>query len=71
MPILSVTLKNHTIIRIDFASGSNLFDLLNSQERTKVRSVCQKNGTCGLCLVRIDEGEVSALSEHEQQRVVG
>lgn len=69
MPTLSVTLKNHSVVAIEFASGSNLFNVLTTHEQTRVRSACQKKGTCGLCLVRIDEGAVNSLTQHEQQRL--
>jgi uncharacterized 2Fe-2S/4Fe-4S cluster protein (DUF4445 family) len=69
MPILSVTLHNHTVINIPFSLESNLFELLTMYDYTRVRSACRKKGTCGLCLVRIDTGEVSALTHYEHERL--
>lgn len=69
MPIVSVTLKNDQIVEIAFSSECNLFKLLTIHEYTRVRSACQKKGTCGLCLVRIDAGEVSPLTHYEQERL--
>ena len=69
MPILSVTLHNHPVVSIPFSSKANLFELLTTHEYTRVRSACRKKGTCGLCLVRIDNGEVNALSHYEHERL--
>lgn len=69
MPVLSVTLTNHQVITIPFSSVTNLFKLLTTHEYTRVRSACQKKGTCGLCLVRIDKGDVSPLTHYEQERL--
>jgi uncharacterized 2Fe-2S/4Fe-4S cluster protein (DUF4445 family) len=68
MPILTVTLKNKTV-SIPFSATSNLFSLLTTHDYTRVRSACQKKGTCGLCLVRIDTGDSSELTHYEQARL--
>ena len=69
MPVLSVSQKHHSVVCISFATKSNLFNVLTQYEYTRVRSACQKKGTCALCLVRIDDGEVSPLTHYERQRL--
>jgi uncharacterized 2Fe-2S/4Fe-4S cluster protein (DUF4445 family) len=69
MPILSVTLNSHEVVCIPFSSADDLFKLLTLYNYTRVRSACQKQGTCGLCLVRIDEGVVSDLTHYEHERL--
>jgi uncharacterized 2Fe-2S/4Fe-4S cluster protein (DUF4445 family) len=69
MLILSVTSNNRHIARIPFTSSSNLFNLLAVHEQTRVRSACQGKGTCGLCLVHIDQGEASELTHYEHERL--
>lgn len=69
MPIISVTLKDSRIITIPYNTESNLFELLAQHEDTQVRCACQKNGTCGLCLVAIESGVVSDLTQHELIRL--
>ena len=69
MPIVSVTLKDGRIITIPYNTATNLFELLTQHEDTQVRSACQKNGTCGLCLVSIESGTVSDLTYHEIARL--
>ena len=69
MPVLFVSQKHYPIVSIPFVAKSNLFSVLALYEHTRVRSACLKKGTCALCLVRIDDGEVSPLTRHEQQRL--
>ncbi len=71
MPNLNIALNNRHIADISFTSPGNLFKLLSQDERTQVRSSCQGHGTCGLCLVRIDNGMVSELTAYEHQRLNG
>jgi uncharacterized 2Fe-2S/4Fe-4S cluster protein (DUF4445 family) len=67
--ILSVALNHRHIADIPFASPCNLFSLLATYEHTRVRSACQGKGTCGLCLVRIDQGSVGELTQYEQKHL--
>jgi len=69
MFILSVTLNHQHITDISFTSPCNLFNLLAMYEHTRVRSACQGKGTCGLCLVRIDQGAAGELTHYEHQRL--
>jgi uncharacterized 2Fe-2S/4Fe-4S cluster protein (DUF4445 family) len=69
MPVLSVISNNHPVLSFQFSLECNLFKLLTAYEQTRVRSACQKKGVCGLCLVRIEQGEVSALTHHEYERL--
>ena len=69
MSILSVILKDGRVITIPYETKTNLFQLLAEHEQTQVRSACQKNGTCGLCLVRIESGQVSDLTHYELARL--
>ena len=69
MSVLSVISNNHPVLSIPFSLECNLFKLLTTHEHTRVRSACQEKGICGLCLVRIEEGEVSALTHHEYERL--
>ena len=67
--ILSVVLNNQHIADIPFIEPCNLFELLAKWRPTQVRSTCQGKGTCGLCLVLVDHGAVSELTQHEHQRL--
>ena len=69
MFILSINLNHRHIADIPFASPCNLFNLLATYEHTRVRSACQGKGTCGLCLVRIDQGAASELTQYEQKHL--
>lgn len=69
MFILSVALNNQHLADIPFLPPGNVFKLLAMCERTRVRSACQGKGTCGLCLVRIDQGAASELTQYEHQRL--
>ncbi|TAK61655.1 ASKHA domain-containing protein [Methylobacter sp.] len=69
MFILSVTLNNRHIASIPFTSRSNLFNLLAVYDHTRIRSACQGRGTCGQCLVRIDQGGASELTHYEYERL--
>lgn len=69
MPVLSVISNNNPVVNIPFSKECNLFKLLTTHEYTRVRSACQKKGICGLCLVRIEQGEVSALTHYEYERL--
>ncbi len=66
---LDIALNNRHIADISFASSSNLFKLLAMGAHTQVRSACQGKGTCGLCLVRIDQGPACELTQYEHQRL--
>lgn len=67
--MLYVALNKQHIADISFTSPDNLFNLLARYEHTRVRSACQGKGTCGLCLVRIDQGATSELTQYEHQRL--
>ncbi len=69
MSVLSVFSNNYPVVNIPFSKGCNLFELLSTHEYTRVRSACAKRGVCGLCLVRIEQGEVSALTDYEHERL--
>lgn len=69
MPILSVALNHQHIADIPFTSSANVFKLLAMSEHTRVRSACQGKGTCGLCLVRIDQGRTGELTQYEHRRL--
>jgi len=42
---------------VAFAPGCSLRDILNTTD-IRIRSACRGNGACGLCLIRIDAGEL-------------
>lgn len=69
MSVLSVFSNNYPVVNIPFSKACNLFELLTTDEYTRVRSACAKKGICGLCRVRIEQGEVSALTHYEQERL--
>jgi uncharacterized 2Fe-2S/4Fe-4S cluster protein (DUF4445 family) len=69
MNILSVTLNDRLIAGMPFKPPANLFGLLAASEHTRVRSACQGKGNCGLCLVRVDQGEASGLTHYEDKRL--
>ncbi len=69
MFMLSVDLNKKRLADIPFIPPGNVFKLLAMSERTQVRSACQGKGTCGLCLVRIDQGAASELTQYEHQRL--
>lgn len=69
MFILSVTSNNRHIASISFDSPCNLFSLLAVHEHTRVRSACRGKGTCGLCLVHIDQGDASELTHYEHEHL--
>lgn len=69
MPTLTVTLNNQSIAEVPFLAPRNLFHLLALNKHTRVRSACQGRGTCGLCLVRIDQGAVGGLTAYEQKHL--
>jgi uncharacterized 2Fe-2S/4Fe-4S cluster protein (DUF4445 family) len=49
---------------IDFTPGQSLRDLLDLTDR-RVRSGCRGSGACGLCRVRIEEGNVEGPTKNE------
>ncbi|MEJ2199777.1 MAG: ASKHA domain-containing protein [Desulfuromonadaceae bacterium] len=65
MPILTVKLRQGEQRRIPFSAGSSLRDVLDATE-VRVRSGCRGMGTCGLCRVRIEVGNVDLPSFNER-----
>lgn len=64
MPKLTVFTED-TQRNIPFSPGSSLREILDAAG-LGVRSGCRGNGACGLCLVRVEAGNVSGLTENER-----
>ena len=64
MPLLTVILSGESH-RLEFASGSNLRDILEATNY-RVRSACLGLGACGLCRVRILSGDGGAPTDAER-----
>lgn len=64
MPILTVQFEKGER-RIPFASGRSLRDILDSTD-LRVRTGCRGQGACGLCRVRIEEGEAGDATSNER-----
>lgn len=69
MPTLTVSLANQQTLSLSFTIENNLFQLLATHAQTRVRAACRQRGTCGLCLVRIENGAVSELSHYEHEHL--
>ena len=67
MPELTVMRKEETR-RIPFTSGQSLRDILDTTD-LRVRSGCRGMGACGLCRVRIEEGNVSPPTSNERMHL--
>lgn len=64
MPVLTVRLENGER-RIPFTAGRSLRDILDTTD-LRVRSGCNGQGACGLCRVRVEEGEAGELTHNER-----
>jgi uncharacterized 2Fe-2S/4Fe-4S cluster protein (DUF4445 family) len=64
MPELCVRLENESH-RIAFAAGVSIRELLEPTDQ-RVRSACRGNGACGLCRVRVVDGQVGEPTPSEQ-----
>lgn len=64
MPTLTVRLDDSER-RIPFGAGRSLRDILDTTD-LRVRSGCRGQGACGLCRVRIEEGEGGELTPNER-----
>lgn len=67
MPVLRITTENGERV-ITFAAGASLRDIL-AASGLPVRSGCGGMGVCGLCLVRIEAGEVPPPNGTELRRL--
>lgn len=65
MPVLKAKIANNKERSISFISGQSLLEILNSSENI-LRSGCGGNSSCGLCQIRIEEGEVHKPSTNEK-----
>ena len=63
MPLIKATSLNETL-SIPYKPGSSLRDILDLTE-IRVRSACRGTGSCGLCKVLIESGEVNDPSQQE------
>lgn len=64
MPILRVHI-NENVWNITFIPGRSVREILDETD-TRVRSGCNGSGACGLCKIRIEEGEVRGPTAKEQ-----
>lgn len=64
MPILTVRLESGER-RIPYSPGRSLRDILDTTD-LRVRSGCRGQGACGLCRVRIEEGEAGDATPNER-----
>jgi uncharacterized 2Fe-2S/4Fe-4S cluster protein (DUF4445 family) len=64
MPILKVIWQER-LRTIPFKAGPSLREILDATD-VRVRSGCRGNGSCGLCLVRIEEGTLDGPTENER-----
>ncbi len=69
LPTLTVKSENEER-RIPFNSGRSLRDILDEAD-VRVRTGCRGTGACGLCLVRIEAGQVSEPSTNESTYLGG
>ncbi len=63
MPILTVKSEQEER-RISFSPGQSLRDILDGAD-VRVRAGCRGTGACGLCLVRIEAGQVGESKPNE------
>ena len=69
MPLLTVKLGKEER-RIPFSADRSLRDILDATD-VRVRSGCRGMGTCGLCRVRIEAGEVGVPTPNERLMLDG
>lgn len=50
---------------IDFPQALSLKEILDTTSNLRVRSACRGNGVCGLCRVRVEEGDVNQPTRNE------
>jgi len=64
MPVIRVCQEGE-LSEISFSRGASLKDILNAGENM-VTTGCSGNGACGLCRVRIEEGDAGSQTASEQ-----
>ncbi|MBN2654048.1 MAG: DUF4445 domain-containing protein [Nitrospirae bacterium] len=64
MPFLKVFIKDSQSL-VKFEQGLTIREILESAD-IRIRSGCRGTGACGLCKVRIIDGNLSALTQNEE-----